>query len=116
MDAIREETYRALDGFPRYGKIQAADVCTCEEHSNEEGEQTECDVDYEVSKASGATAEEYETLEKIASVAKNTHPGAVITMMDHVGTSEDCENEIVRKSVKVEIEVGTFRFSREYAI
>lgn len=115
VDAIRDEAYRALDGFARYEKMSAADVCTCEEHYNNEGELTECDVDYNVSKASGATTEEYEALEKIADAAKKAHPGAVVTMMDHVGTSEDCENEVIRKSVKVEIEVGAFKLSREYA-
>lgn len=115
-DAIRDEAYRALDGFARYEKIQASDVCTCEEHCNNEGELTECDVEYNVSKASAATAEEYEALEKIATAAKKVHPVAAITMMDHTGTSEDCENEVVRKSAKVEITVGVFGFSREYAI
>lgn len=115
-DAIRDEAYRALDEFARYEKMSVADVCTCEEHYNDEGDLTECDVDYEVSKASGATAEEYEAMEKIANAAQKAHPGAVITMMDHVGTGEDCESEVVRKSAKAEIEVGAFRFSREYAI
>lgn len=116
VDAIRDEAYKTLDGFPRYEKMQASDVCTCEEHYNNEGALTECDVDYEVYKATEATAEEYGALEKIADAAKKAHPGAVITMTDHVGTSEDCENEVIRKSVKVEIEVGAFKFSREYAI
>lgn len=105
-DAIRDEAYRVLDAFPRFEKIQDSEVCTC----------TECDVDYEMRKAVEATAEEYEALEKIADVVKKAHPDTVVTMMDHVGTSEDCGNEVVRKSVKVEIVVGAFRFSREYAI
>ena len=116
IDAIRDEAYRALDGFARYEKMQASDVCTCEEHYNNEGELTECEVDYNVSKASEATAEEYEGLEKIATAAKKAHPDAIVTMMDHVGTSEACENEVIRKSAKVEITVGAFGFSREYAI
>ena len=116
IDAIRDEAYRMLDGFARYEKMSAADVCTCEDHYNDEGSLTECDVDYETWKADGATAEEYEALEKIAGTVKKAHPDAIATMMDHVGTSEACENEVIRKSAKVEIEAGTFKFSREYAI
>lgn len=111
VDAIRDETYAALNDFPRYEKMKASDVCTCEDRY--EGY---CDVDYEVEEATEATAEEFEALEKIVTAAKKAHPGAVVTLMDHIGTSEDCENKVVRKSAKVEVAVGAFKFSREYAI
>lgn len=109
IDAIRDEAYSALNDFQRYEKMKASDVCTCEDEGY-------CDVDYEVEEATEATVEEFEALEKIVTAAKKAHPGAVVTLMDHIGTSEDCENKVVRKSAKVEVAVGAFKFSREYAI
>ena len=117
IDSIRDEAYRALDCFPRYEKMTASDVCTCEDHYDQEtGHPDSCDVEFSVRPASEATAEEYEAMAKIEAVAKQAHPGACVTLLDHVGSSEDCENEVVRKSAKVEIAVGAFNFSREYAI
>ena len=116
-DAIRDEAYMALDDCKRYEKMRASDVCTCEDkYDDRTGDPTLCDVDFDVRGATEATAEEYAAMEKIAEKIKKVQPSAVITMTDHVGAGSDCENEVVCKSVKVEIKVGAFNFSREYAI
>ena len=111
-DAIRDEAYQELDNFPQYKKLTSSDVCVCEDDYGSEN----CSICYRVLRCSGATSEEFDVFEKIADVAKKAYPASVVTMMEHVGTGEECGNEIVRKSAKVEIEVGALNFSREYAI
>lgn len=117
IDAIRDEAYTALNDYKRYEKMGASDICTCEEkYDYETGHPTSFEVNFEVRGATEATAEEYAAMEKIAETIKKARPAAVITLMDHVETGDNCENSVTWKSVKVEIEVGTFCFSREYAI
>lgn len=110
IDAIRDEAYRLLDGFPRYEKMKASDVCTCEYREDS------CKVEYTVEVAETATAEAFEKFEEILNVSKKIDEKAKCTMMVHIGESEKCEEHEERKSVKVEIAVGAFAFSREYAI
>lgn len=108
VDAIRDEAYNSLNDFHRYEETKASDVCTCEEG---------CAIDYyEVKKATEVSAEEFEAFEKIAKAAKKAHPEAIVTIMDHISTSTDCGNTVVVKSVRVEVEIGVIKFSREYVM
>lgn len=112
LDSIQNDVYGVLNIFPQYETMEASDVCVCDDYGRDEC----CDVRYEVLKATEATSDEYEKLSQISKTVKSVHPDAIVTMMDHVGTSVGCRNTTTRKSVKVEIPVGVFSFSREYSV
>lgn len=106
INAIREEIFAPLADYARYEKLRSADVCECEDRY--EGY---CDVDYDVYDCK-ATVEEFEKMQEIQKLI----PEAKITIKEHTGESEDCENTEKRKSLHVAIQAGAFTFSREYAI
>jgi hypothetical protein len=111
IDAIRNQTFRPLDGFPRYEKLKASDVCQgYEEYGFDEIRYH--DVDFTVQKDNIVlTAEEFDRLQEIRAIAPK---GAIVSPRNHVARCSDCDNTISRLSFRVEIKVGEFLFSREY--
>jgi hypothetical protein len=102
VDALRAIAYAPLDAFDRYVRIKGADFCTCE---------YDPDLNYSVEDAASATAEEFERMEAIRALV----PDAEITLRTHTGKCDSCEQTQTRNSIRVEIAVGEFSFSREYA-
>lgn len=112
-DAMRNQLFKPFDGFSRYERLQASDVCNGYEDYEYSGIKYH-DVEFTVeNEGITLTAKEFEQLRKIHTVAPQ---GATITPRDHVATCEQCDNTVHRISVKVEIQAGEFRFSREYQL
>ena len=108
VDFIRDEAYVPLTGFPRYDKLKASDICTCEYSYSDDY----CDCSYDVKTKTTATPEEYGILQEI----KKLIPDATVELREHEGTSDDCENTVTRTGIMVRVKVGAFDFSREYGI
>ena len=116
LDAIREEAFSPLGSFPRYDKLTKQDVpCDCEGYQEPE-------YKFRAHDATSATAEEFETMDKIATAIRSVHPEANVCLREHIGWCETCHGEdkdevcAERKSVLVSIKVGVLDFSREYQI
>ena len=103
VDEIRNDAYRPLDGYDRYEKITTSDVCDCEYGY--------CDVVFDVKDKHEATEDEFDLMQEF----KKFMPDATVTLREHKGESEDCENTFTSVGVMVKIKVGGFNFSREYA-
>ena len=99
--------YAVLYDQPRYQRLVAGDVkhtdeCCCD------------DVVYEAGDAEDLTTSEYQTLRAIEQLVK-CHEGVVVTPRVHTATCRGCDAEARRVSVRVEITVGDWTLSREYA-
>ena len=103
VDAIRDEAYRPLDKYKRYEKITTSDVCDCEYDY--------CDVVFDVKDKHEATEDEFDLMQEF----KKLIPDATVTIREHEGEAEVCENSVTRIGIMVKVPVGAFNFSREYA-
>ena len=103
LAAIEEEAYTVLGSYPRYNLLKAEDVCRCDYST--------CHVDYRSYPATEATADEFQTLVELRKLL----PGAEVALREHEGTSTDCENTVVRRSVRVTVIVGALKFARSYS-
>ena len=108
ITAMRDEIFRPLDAFPRYQKIKASDVCTCD--YGDYGEY--CDCDFWAADKKEATEEEFRKMKQIRTLM----PNAVVTLREHGGNSERCDNEFYRSGILVSVNTGAFQFSREYGV
>lgn len=106
INKLREEKFALLAGYKRYEKLNAYDVCKCVERYEDN-----CDVDFDAYDCK-ATSEEFDEMQEMQKLV----PDAKITIREHEGTSEDCENKVTRKSLHIAIKAGAFNFSREYQI
>lgn len=105
LDAIEEEAFKPLQGRSMpYEKMQAKDVCTCEDYSP-------CHVGFSSCSADSATAEEWEKMEGIKALL----PSAEVQLRTHTGESKHCDETVTRNGLRVTVTVGAFEFSREYA-
>ncbi len=121
IDAIRNAAFSALDGFPRYEKLSKNDIeCNCYNGPTAE---------FEVYAAESASAEEFDSMERITSAIKPFHPTVSVTLRTHEAYCKECYDKdedgedrdvnnktVYRKSVLVRIKVGELEFSREYQI
>jgi hypothetical protein len=107
VDEIRDDAFRELDMvYERYEPLTAGDIpCTCEYEGP--------DVSYNADDAETATAEEFDRLEEIKQDAPE---GAEVTLREHVGTCDRCDEIVKRKGVLVRLSVGVFNFGREYGV
>jgi len=107
INCIRDQVFLPLtrDGFERYERMTAADVCECEDG--------ECDVEFEVDDATEMTADQYTAYKSIVQVAPEA---ANIQARVHKGKSERCEVTLIRCSVLVTVVVGELTLSREYTL
>lgn len=103
-DALRERAFTPLSHLDRYEKILARDVCCCEYAT--------CTVNFDVDDATEATADEFAMFEQI----RHLMSCDTVQLRTHTAYANDCDVNMERKSIRVEIEVGTFTFSREYAV
>lgn len=104
IDGIRDAAFLPLADFPRYQKLTSSDIpCTCEYESP--------DASYETKNAESATAGEFDLLQKMRALM----PGATVSLREHVGTCDRCEEEVARRSIRVVVTVGELTLSREYA-
>lgn len=115
-DSLRAKAFRALDAFPRYTRLTKRDaVCVCSEYN-------EPDYKFRVYDSGAITAAEFEVMEKLATAIKKDHPDAEVTARTHEVYCDNCYNQddedltVYRKSALVEVTVGEFEFSREYAL
>lgn len=106
IDLIRDEAYEQLETYKRYTKLKKADVCDGDDEYDRH------EVSFDVENAETMTAEEYDTVQ----VFKKLAPNATITLRRHIGECEECESKVDRMGIMVEITVGEFNFSREYAV
>lgn len=101
---------------PRYEKIRASDIvhadeCYHEQPSFESGPVADYDR--------GLTAEEFEALSRIETLAQDILPSATVEPRVHVGWCRACDPEgaeVFRPSAKVTVEMFGRTFSREYAL
>lgn len=107
INCIRDQVFLLLtrDGFERYERMTAADVCECEYGA--------CDVEFEVDDATELTADQYTSYERIKCSAPEA---ANIQARVHKGKSERCEVTLIRCSVLVTVVVGELTLSREYTL
>ena len=112
VNIIRDESYAELKDISRYEKLKASDICTCDQDCDYSYDYGYCNCEYDVYTKKSATSEEYEQLQKI----RKLMPQATIELREHEGTSEKCENTVVRTGYMVRIKVGAFEFSREYGL
>jgi len=106
--AIRNEAYATLDGFKRFERLTDDEVKAFVDAADFDQA-----VVYETREADSASDEDIELMERMeASV-----PAATCTLMAHEGKLDDDDQEVslMRYSVRVEVKVGEFDFSREYA-
>jgi len=106
--AIRNEAYAPLDGFKRFERLTDDEVKAFVDAADFDQA-----VVYETREADSASDEDIELMERMeASV-----PAATCTLMAHEGKLDDDDQEVslMRYSVRVEVKVGEFDFSREYA-
>lgn len=103
VDLIRAEAFAPLDSEERYQKLRNVDFCECDYPD---------DVNYDVEDATMATSEQFERMEHLKALL----PEATITLRLHTGQCESCEKETSRMSARVQMKVGEFEFSREYAV
>jgi hypothetical protein len=107
LDAIRSETYAVLDAFPRYRKIRLEDI----PHTDAcYGDGT---LDCETTAADGLCADEYDVY---AEIGKAAPAGARLEALVHACTCSACEAGLIRRSLRVVVQVGELIFSREYAL
>lgn len=104
VDGIRSNAFALLDGFERYSKLRGSDFCECDWTDNGS-------LDFAVEDCDEATEAEFDLLERIQALM----PDATVTLRCHMGKCDRCEGSDVRKSIRVEMTVGEFTFSREYA-
>jgi hypothetical protein len=106
--AIRNEAFAPLGGFKRFERMTDEEVRQAVDAAG--FEQT---VVYETSEADTAHDEDIELMEQIEALV----PGATCTLMAHEGKLDDDDQDVslMRYSVRVEIKVGEFEFSREYS-
>jgi hypothetical protein len=107
LDAIREQAYAPLADFPRYRKIRYNDI----EHTEECYGESALDCDTEA--AGSLSAAEYDLWVAIERAAPQ---GAELSALAHSCTCRACEAGLIRKSVRVTLEVGELAFTREYAL
>ena len=117
LNMMRDEAFAPLAGFERYEKITkheiiAAGYCDCDDDYADSDRFT-----YDVNDATEASAEDFETMEKIMDLM----PGATVTLREHQGYCDTCyekddEMIIIRNSIRVAVTVGAFGFTREYAV
>ena len=111
VDAMRDEAFRPLSGMPRYTKITKDDL---EDSYGFDGGALSCRVD----DAETATEEEFQVLCGVEVAL----PGAKVTLQVHrcvfydTTPDDDDEHAVERHSLKVEVEVGAYTFSRLYAV
>jgi hypothetical protein len=106
LDAMRDEAFAVLNDFPRYDKITKREVEAVCQHNYAD------DVDFEVTDAKFATADEFNLMEQFQQLI----PNAIIVLRRHRGTCghEGCDI-IERASLHVSITVREIEFTREYA-
>lgn len=115
IDAIRAEAYAPLDGWPRYNKMMAGDVCRCEEpHPDQYGE-SYCEVEFYIRTPDdddfpGLSDNEFERMRRI----RESMPGSKVEPRLHIGEAEYCESKERKMGYMVRMTVGAFEFSREY--
>lgn len=109
VDAIRNAAYASLNHLPRYQRIKFIDLAHEEDCAAQECENMSCDN----AAATSLSAESYERFLAVKAAAPDD---AWITVRDHTCECQGCDAKITRHSAKVEITVGEFEFSREYAL
>lgn len=107
LDEIRGWAFRHLDEFPRYRKIRASDIAHADDCYDES------DIDCAVVNASAMSSEAFE---KYRAIRRALPEGAKIQARSHSCVCESCGKGLARMSARVEIVVGHFTFSREYAL
>lgn len=107
--AIRNDAFAPLDAFKRFERMTDADVRKALDCPN-----SDMSVTYDTRVAESAHDEDIDMLERIEALV----PGATCTLMAHEGKLEDDDSDasLMRYSVRVEIQVGEFEFSREYSV
>lgn len=109
VDCIRSQVFSALDEFDRFERLQPDDVC-----ENEYGYEA-ADVEWETSDSETVTSEQWMALQAIRAELED-RDGATVTLRRHYGECDcGCDGEATRFSIRVEIKVDAFMFSREYA-
>jgi len=106
---IRAEAFLALDGWPRYLKLRASDVC--EGYEDYDGTSYH-DVDFDADDAETLDADQFDALRDLRTLA----PNADVTARIHTGECEECSKTVTRIGYMVRITVGDFDLSREYGI
>lgn len=108
VDCIRGYAFSVLDKFPRYERLQANDVCESDCGNKD------ADVEWETSDAETATSFQWRARQAIRAELKD-RDDATVVIRRHYGECDcGCEGEAERFSIRVEIKVGAFTFSREY--
>jgi hypothetical protein len=115
---MRADAFAALNEFPRYAKLTKAEVYSefgIEVYSGEDDYAPK--VEFSAADATSATAEEFATLQMIqhaTTIGRIAKLNPRATLREHTGEVDDY-GKVSRKSVLVELTVGEFTFSREYA-
>jgi hypothetical protein len=110
VDCIRGYAFSVLDRFDRYDRLQAPDVCESE-YSDE------CaDVSFDVENAESVTSEQWQAIQEIEAELSQ-RDDVITTIRRHYGECDcGCDGKAERFSIRVEITVDAFTFSREYAV
>lgn len=105
VEAIETEALSPLSNglfLTEYEPMEPRDICTCEYGY--------CDTDFIVERLMKLTAHQYDKKTAI----EKALPGSVVTIRQHIGTSEGCEQKLVRIGYKVELKVGEIEIVKEY--
>ncbi len=103
LDAIRSEAFAPLVSFPRYKKMEAANLW----HDDCYGK-----IEFSVDDADEINAEQWDTMAKIRALM----PTATLTARKHTAECGDCAVAETRYSLHAAITVGELELTREYAL
>jgi hypothetical protein len=104
-DALRDSLFAALKSMARYEKITKADVCECDYPK-------QCRLTCEVEDITELTDPQYALLKEF----KGLIPGAVITPRMHTVEAEECDQGLIRYSLRAVCTWNGHEFSHEYAM
>lgn len=109
LDAIREKTFKSLQGFTLYKNMQANEVCICDMYSY-----GPCDIEFDDYSAEEATAEEWDRMEEIRKIIQTEYPQARMELREHKGKSSRCQNVVIAKGIRVTVRIENLNLRREY--
>lgn len=109
IDAIRNEAFAPLDGFPRYERITVEEV---QETCSEDYYGDRHEVTFINSEKDKLTAQEFDRLQEM----RRLMPEATIYVREHEGVcrDDDCDGRLFRNSYHVTMKIGELNLTREY--
>jgi hypothetical protein len=108
LDLISGVVYTPLDGFVRFEKIRCSDIEHRSECVGPEG-----GIDYSTTVPEALTAGEFALCQDIERAAPQ---GAMLKVLAHAAECRTCGAGLIRKSLRVALQVGELGITREYAL